>query len=77
MSEVIMSKAKVFLEALLEFVGLESDSWELFSKNIKRVQLKRDGKWYRVKSVDASKGIYLVGMPEPVTREEIAKTSNQ
>lgn len=70
-----MTKAKKFLEALLEFIGLDSDSWELFSKSVKRVQLKRDGKWYRVKSVDAEKGIYLVGYPDPVTRDEISQTS--
>jgi hypothetical protein len=63
------SKAKDLLE-MLEKMG--SSDFETFRKNIKKVKLKRDGKWYTVKDVAADKGIGLVGYPERVTRDEIA-----
>jgi len=65
-----MTKARKIIE-MLEELKMGSSDYQTFLKNVKKVKLKRDSKWYTVKGAVADKGISLVGH-EPVQRDEIA-----
>lgn len=68
-----MSKARELIEMLEDF-RMGSLDYQTFLTNIKKVRLKRDGKWYRVKGAVSDKGISLVGH-DPVSRDEIASVA--
>lgn len=66
-----MTKAKVLID---EMAKMGSSDYLTFIRNVKKVKLKRDGKWYLVRGVIADRGINLVGH-DPVKPDEIADTS--
>lgn len=71
-----MSKASEALTCIEEALNsLGSDELQNFYKGVKKVQLKRDKKWYAVKDVSFDKGFSLVGVPGRVMKDEIVNVA--